>query len=627
MRVYRNHMVVCKPLFLYVNEFPILAFPFASISIKRGRQSGFLIPEPGYNAHDGKYLQNIAYFWAFNDYSDMTIGMDLLEKTGRSFNLDLVYLNRISNYDGRLHGNYHHKILTPDSYRNDWYFYYRHYHKLPESAVFNVNLDFASSRQVWETDTDVNKKFQESITSSISYQKRYANNNAFNASSSYRENLLLKDKRIILPRVHYNLSSRQIQEFISVIPDSVRKQDHWWKSFSFGGAITGLHVGNIKDKTPTMSQIFYQNEKDDSGRYISEHRAGIRQSATFSWVPSLFGWLKINNTLNYINALSDRDKNDNKFAYGYSYNSSHRASFSLTGIRRFQNFPIIAAKHDVNPSVIFSYSPDFSQKNKDFYGFEDINVSMSKKQRIVAPSLNQSWSFRLQDGENNRGKYLNSLLMHNVNTMYDLEKKEKQWSDVTQNATINPGSYNFFKINFSVSQYYSSTHDPYNDLNLKSWAVRSSLNVSGNAVYHDYFPYQVNDFVSGNFFPADSLKIVENQIRTIGDLEKLEKSGNWSLTIGHDYSYNKSPKFKTHNITNTLAMKITENWSVSYDQYYNLKINKLNRQSIMLNRDIHCWRMTMNYTMLTNFWDYRIVFFNTRLPDSLKLHNRGYSTW
>jgi len=62
MRIYRNHMVVGKPIYFFVNEFPVMAFPFAAFSIKKGRESGILVPEPGYNPSDGKYLKNIAYY-------------------------------------------------------------------------------------------------------------------------------------------------------------------------------------------------------------------------------------------------------------------------------------------------------------------------------------------------------------------------------------------------------------------------------------------------------------------------------------------------------------------------------------------------------------------------------------
>jgi lipopolysaccharide assembly outer membrane protein LptD (OstA) len=85
MRIYQDHMVVGKPLIFYANDFPILALPFGAFSIRGGRVSGLLIPEPGWNRGDGKYFRNIGYFYAINDYADVTFSFDAMEKTGYNY--------------------------------------------------------------------------------------------------------------------------------------------------------------------------------------------------------------------------------------------------------------------------------------------------------------------------------------------------------------------------------------------------------------------------------------------------------------------------------------------------------------------------------------------------------------
>ena len=57
---------------------PLLALPFYVFPIKPGRHSGFLFPqfELGFNNRAGQYIRNAGYYWAPNDYFDLTVAGD-----------------------------------------------------------------------------------------------------------------------------------------------------------------------------------------------------------------------------------------------------------------------------------------------------------------------------------------------------------------------------------------------------------------------------------------------------------------------------------------------------------------------------------------------------------------------
>ena len=59
LRFYRDDKFVAKPIVFYVNHFPVFGFPFGTFTLKRGRQSGILVPSPGWNNRKGKYIENI----------------------------------------------------------------------------------------------------------------------------------------------------------------------------------------------------------------------------------------------------------------------------------------------------------------------------------------------------------------------------------------------------------------------------------------------------------------------------------------------------------------------------------------------------------------------------------------
>jgi hypothetical protein len=254
-----------------------------------------------------------------------------------------------------------------------------------------------------------------------------------------------------------------------------------------------------------------------------------------------------------------------------------------------------------------------------------IRISNAKRQRNLNLSLSQKWEFKLKPDENGQSIYIKNLISHDMNTRYDFEKTNKKWDNIFHRISFAPGDYdlNLFKVN--LSQTYNTTQNPYEHFNLISWSIKSTINFTGDAQYYTYFPLQKNDFITGNYAQPDSLSHMDNQILTINDLEKLEKPGSWSLNVTHDYDYNRHFKNQKQEIRNSLNAKITENWGISYSNYYNIKKHQLNGQSFSINREVHCWRILFTYNRDTKYWGYSVVFFNIKLPDSLRLQTQGNS--
>ena len=107
-----------------------------TFSIKRGRQAGFLIPEPGYNTVDGKYVRDIAFFYPWKDYADATISFDLMEKTGWRANLENRYTKR-----DFFNGNFNttlQKNIAGSTTSTDYSVRGNHHHELGDKATFEI---------------------------------------------------------------------------------------------------------------------------------------------------------------------------------------------------------------------------------------------------------------------------------------------------------------------------------------------------------------------------------------------------------------------------------------------------------------------------------------------------------
>ncbi|MGH7751952.1 MAG: putative LPS assembly protein LptD, partial [Gemmatimonadales bacterium] len=75
-------IMVARPAVLYVRDVPILWLPFILQDIRRGRRSGFLVPQFGLNdlvrqsRGYERHIANMGYYFAFSDYLDLLLAGD-----------------------------------------------------------------------------------------------------------------------------------------------------------------------------------------------------------------------------------------------------------------------------------------------------------------------------------------------------------------------------------------------------------------------------------------------------------------------------------------------------------------------------------------------------------------------
>jgi lipopolysaccharide assembly outer membrane protein LptD (OstA) len=633
LRLYQDNMVVGKPVIFYVNRFPVFALPFAAFSIKRGRETGILIPSPGYNSNDGKYVENLAFYYAYKNYADATLGLDYYEKTGWELSLASRYVKRYL-LNGNMLARFRKTTLGPQASRNDRLFQLNHHQEMAQDATLDADLQFISSKNIWEGSEDIDERLSEQITSQIAYRAPLWGS-YFNLNANYTEDLSNDTKTITLPRISYALPSKPIYELFS----EKNRGDSWWKGFSYSYNLRAAHNGLITDPDADLADILYENSKDAQGQYINKHNAGMKHATSLRFSHSLQGWLKLSQTIYYNEAWYDRDRNGNELVRGMDYRTSSSVSFSLYGIRKFGNFPLKAVRHIVSPSVSFSYHPDFSDNDK-FYSFGGVSLSSAERSRRVSFSLGNKWQLKLQAGEEE--KKLNDFFSVNSSISYDFEKEGKRFSDISHSLNLNPGQFKASFFQLSVRPYASIKQIPYDfevnswrdwDLPIESWSFRanSKLNISGDASYADYFPMPENQFAANKFFSAepDSLDMqAEQEMETIEDIENLKLSSkNWTVNFSHDFRTDKQMFADGdfyNNIRTSLNAKITKNWTVSYDNYIDLETNQLRSYSITLNRDMHCWKLYFKFTKQENYWNYQFKFFNIKLPDSLLFRNSDH---
>ncbi|MEA1971948.1 MAG: putative LPS assembly protein LptD [Candidatus Cloacimonadota bacterium] len=617
MRIYQKDKIVAKPVVFYVNKFPVFAIPFATFSIKRGHHTGFLMPEPGYNSVDGKFIRDITFYTYLGDYADSRISLDFMQRTGWETRLKTRYIKRYF-YNGRFFGRLRKQIQDMDKYTYEWYFNYNHNHDFINNKKLNVNLTFISSKQIWEASQDIDERLSERVTSSVSYKFPLGKRSVF-ITSNYTDDLKNKTRSIILPKVSYSLPSKPFYE-IFLEDSEIDKTERWWKNFSYSYKVNGVHKGSINEENPTLKAILYESKKDSLGEYLNLHNAGIKHSGSINYSQKFFGWLSMSQYIYGNETWFDRDIAGNHLARSFDYNTKTSAKFTAYGQRNFGSFYLSAIRHIVSPSVSFSYIPDFSDKKDKYFSFSTISTNSGDKSRRVSFSLSNKWHLKIRK-KNNKIKKLNDFLSLRSGFSYDLEKDEKQFSDISNSVNVTSAKYSndFFTANYRISGRF--IQDFY-EFNVKNWSYSQSLDFGGSQNYYDYFPIEKNDILDSNLFTQ--IEDEQKDILTIEDWEKKKQKSNWKLSFGHSFTKNEISQSVSNTVTSSLSLNLTQNWYLSYRNYYDIEDGEIRSQTVRIIRDLHCWKISFDYTKSNDYWSYRLKLFNIKLPDSLKFKTKDH---
>ncbi|HOD18374.1 MAG TPA: putative LPS assembly protein LptD [Candidatus Cloacimonadota bacterium] len=614
MRLYRDDKVVGKPVVAYVNHLPVFYFPFITFSIKRGRQMGFLIPEPGYNTVDGKFIRNIDFFFPYKDYADATLGFDIMEKTGWQVNLETRYAKRYF-FNGNFNTSFRKDIKD---YSTSYYYSIlgNHHHELGEKATLDANINYLSSKQLWNNSTDINEALAQNVTSSVSFRKPILSS-YLNVAASYTQDLINNTVRLNLPSASFSLPTRPVYELFTK-KTATQVKTNWWTNFNYSYNVRLDHTGYSSVKHKTFTDLLWDNSSDSTG--YNEHHIGIKQTAGLNYNYKAFGWLNLTQAVNYDEVWMDRDNEDKKWVRGNDYNASTSANFTLYGLRNIPNFYVSTVRHIVTPSASFIYSPDFSDNDR-FYYFGGIGLMSGKESRYVNLALDQKWQVKLKATEKLQERKLDDLLSWTVRSGIDLEKDDHKLSNLVHSLTFRPGAWNTKQFKLTYNSSFNLTQDPYQThwLNWKptNQYFQHTLNLSGTAKYKDYFSRPHIDTFAPYLPPSDTLSAAPSSAQT------ASAEDNWSISITQDMRAQANLLHsQSSNLRLNASVKVTTNWMLSYSNYYNIKDTKMLSQSFDISRNLHCWKLSISYTVRPGYWDYRIVLFNTSLPDALRFQTR-----
>ncbi len=607
MKVYPDDKAFTGPIWLHVGQTPLFALPFLANSIARGRRSGFLRPdiEFGITSTDGRFIRNVGYYWATNDYTDFTFVGDFNEDNSWRLHLDNRYALRYR-LGGNLSYNYFRDLGDQST---EWTLDAGHNQTLGERFTLNASLRVVSSDdapQSVNTIDDVERYIDRSIRSTAALRKQW-DTVGFSASASRTQNLNIVDPLATklsstLPSVVLSIPSRNLY---------------------FGGdtgAPEGLWQSLLKNTRASPSFSFNRTEKEKlfEKDHVMTARAGLGvsspQKVAFVTVsPSVsadflstrvdfnreaFTYFRVAgaDTDTVSVAALDSSQTDNTFTWrlGAGANTNFYGTFyprigRLRGIR-----------HTLTPAVTYSYTPPQDGRARS----QSVGLTLRNALDLkVAQSEADTATV-----EEKEPKRLSSVVSWNLNTAYRPDTpSERAWSNIGSQM-----NFLLFGTNISVNH----SIDPYT-FDLLDTRVTSAIRLGGAhpfgrsskvevrelniAAERDTTEEKRGEFESGGveFRQTDEY----GKELPAGELQLEEGKQRWNMVLGLTYSSSiNGATSSTLRVGWDIAL--TDNWSINYSTIYDVEERSRSGQYIGVTRDLHCWEIGFSRQQLGNEWEY-----------------------
>ncbi len=147
---------IAKSPIFYLEDIPVLYFPWGAFPVRRERQTGFLIPQVGYSSSQGAEVKT-GFYWAPTKNMDATVYLDYLGDRGFKEGLEFRYaLTQESKGEARfyfIHDQSVHEyenipVVNGQTIRQNRYaFFIEHEQKLPYDFYLKADINHVSDHQ------------------------------------------------------------------------------------------------------------------------------------------------------------------------------------------------------------------------------------------------------------------------------------------------------------------------------------------------------------------------------------------------------------------------------------------------------------------------------------------------
>jgi len=640
--------IVSGPAYLVIADIPLpVAVPFGFFPIKQTHASGILIPSYGEERNRGFYLRNGGYYFALNDYFDLSVTGDIFTNGTWGFRIGSNYKKRYK-YGGNFGVNFYKNVtgsLDLGNYvaRNDYSVRWSHNQdsKANPTSTFRASVNLSSSSYDKNHSYDAADYLTNTKQSSISFSKMWPGSPFnFSGSFSHSQNSQTKAVDLNLPKLAFTMNR--------IYPFKRKNAPgrHWYDNIDL------TYNALLENRIRTVDTLLFTPE------VFNNMSNGFRHTIPLGVNFKPFNHFNISPRIQYTGMLYT--KYIEKY-FNYNYDSTnagyvsqlvtdtiHRVTYAqsisptismsfnpkIYGMFIFKNpdARVEAIRHVITPSVSFSFIPDlegfmpdyyreiidttnenrvtqYSIYEKEIYG----TPSLPGKSGVVNFSLNNNLEMKVRTNGDSTANTKKVKLLESLSfsTNYNVFKDSLRWAPVSFN-----GRTSLWKNNIQLT--FGGVFNPYalNDkghiINTPNIAVSNSLfrvtqlnfamnlhlmggnakSAGGVSQKPQGGPGEMIGMEPG-IGPAETNLAQQNQEVLDYDYFNIP----WDLRIRYNVRYSKEAF--TPSVVQTLnlsgSFSLTSKWKISGNTGWDFKMKKLTYTSINIHRDLHCWEMSFSW--------------------------------
>lgn len=679
-----NDKIVAGPFYMEFNGIPLpIGFLFGMFPSQRQASSGIIFPSYGEERRRGFNLRQGGYFFNISEYMKLAITGDIYSKGGHALYLNSNYMKRY-HYNGSFNFSYSKNPNSVDqienqSFTRDFRITWSHSPQSKGTGRFAASVNAATntfnqnnnlmSGTSGDLYTQSLSNISTKLSSNISYSKKFSGTPfSMGVNMSHNQDLQTKVVDLQLPTVSLNMTN--IYPFQRKNSTGTSPLDNFSVSYTMNAA--NRVTNNLGRLTPTATKdSIIPFSMSSLPTLIENGRYGMRHTLPMSFSFKALSFFTVSPSINY-----EEKWYGEKYTWGKNADGEIVKTDTIKGFTRVANYSfstgintriygmylvknkasrVKAIRHIMNPSVSFSYTPDFTN-NREYFDAFDITSATTGKTTKTYKSRHEG---SVYGGSNTgRASSIGFSLGNNVEMKVQGAKDSVARKVMLLNNLSLSTSYNIIADSFRLAPVSIAANTNILD-NL------INLNVSGTLDPYRYFTNptaekkverrydylvwkdgQIGRITNAALALSTNLNPKARNKQTTSR-EKISKSNlpeqekqhmlqnpdtyvdfdiPWSLNLGYNLSYSHTAN-TSPTITQTLQMSgdvsLSQKWKVTYSSGYHFEAGEFTQTSLGISRDIHCWTMRVNWVPFGRFQSFNFTInVKASVLQDLKLERR-----
>ena len=635
MKVTVKDKVVARPVYLYIAEVPVFALPFGVFPNQRGRRSGIIPPAYGESAR-GRYLLHLGYYWAINDYMDWNVRGDGYTKGSWVLYSDVRYALRY-NFTGNISGSFARTITGErgdPGYTSERLFNLRlrHDQEFDPTTRLVVDFTFTSGSYYQRTSFDLGDLLRQNVVSNATLTKSWEGTpNSMTINVSRDQNLQAQENQVevneVLPSVSFNRS--QTYPFRFGKGTSGGSGLAWYELIGYG--YSG-QFQNVRTRTKLVD------------RSELEERRGVLHTLPINMALRV-GYFNFTPFFNYSEKWYDKrteqsldpatktlvESREKGFTAIRTYDMGVSASTKFYGIFQPGVFGIKGIRHQVTPTVSYTYQPDFSKAHFGYYhSYRDTSGNEIRydpfasevfggvpagERQAISLSIGNVFEMKTESADTAAPENKFQLLNLGLNIGYNFAADSLKFSELGMDFRTSLGQF----LSIGGSSRFNLYKFEVNPATQQGRRVDKLLiKEHGQLAQLTSFSIQVGTRLSGQkkATKAGPIRTAEDSLAEreqggyvgILDQEETDFSIPWNLDLTWNFSQNQSDprfKFRRSNLAVGLGFNLTEFWKINASASYDVLNRQFAAPQITVYRDLHCWEMNFSWVPTGQYRYYR----------------------